>query len=263
MIISPSLLHERERWAAILRLAENRPVLPVREVIGAIGASPATLRRDLTRLAARGLIRRVHGGIEAVRSKEAPRSAAPVTRVEANKRAIARAAAGLCADGASIIINGGTTTLGMATFLRDRDLQVLTNSFALAQALVATTRCRVVVPGGEIHRDQNLILSPFDADAVQTYAASLMFTSAMSIGPQGLVEGDPMIARAEAKLMARSVAIVALADSTKFAARGNMIVAPLDRIRTLVTDCDATDEGLEPIRAAGVEVIVAAPESDV
>ena len=255
-------MHERERWAAILRLAQDRPVLPVREVISTVGASPATLRRDLSRLAARGLIRRVHGGIEAVQSSAAPQPRGTSARVAANKRAIARKAAALCPDGASVIINGGTTTLGMAEFLADRDLQILTNSFALAQALLEGTRCRVVVPGGEVHREQNLILSPFDADAVQTYAASLMFTSAMSLGRQGLVEGDPVIARAEAKLMARSVAIVALADATKFAPRGNMIVAPLDRLRTLVTDPDTPDAALEPFREAGVEVIVAERDSE-
>ena len=65
----------------------------------------------------------------------------------AAKRAIARAAVALCADGEAIIINGGTTTFEMGEFLRERRLKVLTNSYPLAeiadpQFASAASRCR-------------------------------------------------------------------------------------------------------------------------
>ena len=41
------------------------------------------------------------------------------------KRAIARAAAGMITNGESIIINGGTTTFALVEFLADRDLDLL------------------------------------------------------------------------------------------------------------------------------------------
>jgi DeoR family ulaG and ulaABCDEF operon transcriptional repressor len=84
----------------------------------------------------------------------------------------------------------------------------------------------------------------------------MMFMSAMSVGPQGLVEGDPVIARAEAKLLDRAAHLIALVDSTKFTPKGNMVVAPLDRLKTLITDPDAPESMLDLIRSAGVAVIV-------
>ena len=40
-----------------------------------------------------------------------------------------------------------------------------------------------------------------------------MFMSAISIGPLGVIEGDPLIARAETKLLKRADKLVVLADS--------------------------------------------------
>ena len=65
----------------------------------------------------------------------------------AAKRAIARRAVALCADGEVVIINGGTTTYQMGEYLRERRLKVLTNSYPLAEILIhetpnAASRCR-------------------------------------------------------------------------------------------------------------------------
>jgi len=255
-------MHERERWRTILDLVRLRGVVPARELTDLTGASVATLRRDLTRLAEMGLVRRVHGGVESL-EKGRPAAAAakagePVDqRVNQRKRAIARMAADLCRDGESVVINGGTTTLAMVEFLRERKLQIFTNSFAIAEALMKTSENRIILPGGEIFRDQSIILSPFDEDSIQHYTASKMFMSAMSVGPLGLVEGDPLIARAEAKLLNRATDLIALADSTKFEPRGSMAVAPLARIKILITDEGAAPGALDMLREAGVVVFVA------
>jgi hypothetical protein len=44
-----------------------------------------------------------------------------------------------------------------------------------------------------------------------------MFMSAISINPRGVIEGDPLIARAVAKLLKRADELIVLADSSKFA----------------------------------------------
>src|SRR5208283_2047465 len=152
------------------------------------------------------------------------------------KRAIARKAVEMCAAGDVIIVNGGTTTFQMSEFLRDTRLKVLTNSYPLAEFLIHETENRVALPGGEVYRQQKLIVAPFDDDAIQRYSARLMFMSALAVGPLGLVEGDPLIARAEAKLLNRAERLIVLADSSKFAAKGSLVVCPLARVDTLITD---------------------------
>ena len=228
------------------------------------GASAASIRRDLAKLEEAGQVRRVHGGAEIDPSSD-PRMPPHELHTRAfdvsrtlnidRKRAVARAAAELCVDGQTIIINAGSTTYEMAEPLADRQLNILTNSFPIAEALMRRGRNRVMLPGGEVHRKQAIIFSPFDDDAIQHFAADIMFMSCASIGPMGVVEGDPLIARAEAKLLARAQKLVVIVDSSKFEPRGSIVVAPLKRISTLVTDSAAPKAALRMLREAGIQII--------
>lgn len=255
-------MHERERWQIILRTLGRQPVATVRDLAVAVGASEATLRRDIGKLAEQGLLRRVHGGAEAVAQGDPKPLATPsfddsfAINLD-RKRAIARAAAQLCQDGESIIINGGTTTFEMAEPLRDRRMLVLTNSFPMADVLLRHSRNRVLLPGGEVYRKQNMVLSPYDETSLSHHYASTMFTGCQGVVPVGVLEGDPLLARAEQNLMARADRLVVLMDSTKFRNRGGLVLCALDRIWALVTDEDAPPEGLRMLEAAGVRTIVA------
>lgn len=266
-------MHERERWQVIKAMLKQQLLVRVADVCRATGASEASVRRDFSRLAEMGSATRVRGGLEAMpgsqmassqmASGDAPALATRSFEISktlnvAAKRAIARTAVGLCSDGDAIIINGGTTTFEMGEFLRERRLKVLTNSYPLAEMLIHHSNCRVALPGGEVYREQKLIVSPFEEDAIQHYSASRMFMSAISIGPLGVIEGDPLIARAETKLLKRAEKLVVLADSSKFTPRGSLVVCPLSRISTLITDAQAPKEALDMLRDAGVEVMIAA-----
>ena len=265
-------MHERERWQVIKAMLKQQLLVRIADVCRATGASEASVRRDFSRLAEMGTATRVRGGLEAMPGSQMASSDAPSLATRsfeisktlnvAAKRAIARAAVALCSDGDAIIINGGTTTFEMGEFLRERRLKVLTNSYPLAETLIHRSNCRVALPGGEVYREQKLIVSPFEEDAIQHYSASRMFMSAISIGPLGVIEGDPLIARAETKLLKRAEKLVVLADSSKFTPRGSLVVCPLSRISTLITDAQAPKEALDMLRDAGVEVMISTETPD-
>jgi DeoR family transcriptional regulator, ulaG and ulaABCDEF operon transcriptional repressor len=172
------------------------------------------------------------------------------------KRAVAKTAAEMCNEGDSIIINAGSTTWFMAEFLREKRMQVLTNSIPIATEMIATSNNRIVLPGGEVFREQGIILSPFDEDAIQHFTASKMFMSCYSISQMGIIEGDPLIARAEAKLLSRAEQLIVIADYSKFEPRGSMAVCQLSRVHTLITDEGAPPHILDQIRSKGVQVVV-------
>jgi DeoR family transcriptional regulator, ulaG and ulaABCDEF operon transcriptional repressor len=259
-------VHERERWQVIKALLRERSLVRIGDACRATGASEATVRRDFASLAEQGVAIRVHGGLEALPDTANARGDVPslATRsfdvsqtlnIDA-KRAIAKSAVALCTDGETIIINGGTTTYQMGEYLRERRLKVLTNSYPLAEILIHHSKCRVALPGGEVYREQGMIVSPFEEDAIQHYSATRMFMSAISIGPLGVIEGDPLLARAESKLLKRADKLIVLADSSKFVSRGSLVVCPLSRIHTLVTDSGAPSSALDMLRDNGVQVVV-------
>ena len=170
-------MHERERWQVIKAMLKQQLLVRIADVCRATGASEASVRRDFSRLAEMGTATRVRGGLEAMPGSQMASSDAPSLATRsfeisktlnvAAKRAIARAAVALCSDGDAIIINGGTTTFEMGEFLRERRLKVLTNSYPLAETLIHHSNCRVALPGGEVYREQKLIVSPFEEDAIQ------------------------------------------------------------------------------------------------
>ncbi len=123
----------------------------------------------------------------------------------------------MCEEGDAIIINGGTTTFQMVHFMSARRLQVMTNSFAIAEHLVKHSKCNVSVPGGAIYRDQSLILSPFENDAIRNFYARRIFIGAQGVGALGIMESDAMVIQSEQKLMRQAEELIVRSTPPSFA----------------------------------------------
>jgi DeoR family transcriptional regulator, ulaG and ulaABCDEF operon transcriptional repressor len=266
---APRAPHAAEREQEILQLLADRGFVAFRDLEEQIDASPATLRRDLERLATEGRLVRVHGGARrtegAVPASEDP--VAPALRGvpfhenihlhTAEKRAIGKAAAALCERGEAIMIDGGSTTLQMCPHLAGLELQVLTNSLHVVSALLAQAGTRVLVPGGAIFREQNIILSATGDDLMPRFHAPRLFMGAAGIGEQGLLQADVVLVAAERRLIDRADQLIVLVDSSKFEAPSGNVVCELEAIDTVVTDKGLLPEYRRMLRRAGVEVIVA------
>lgn len=255
-------MHERERHRIILGLVQERPVATIQDLMELTEASEATIRRDIAALHVQGRLRRVRGGAEALHPQQISPLAAKPFRVSegentAKKRAIAREAVALCHDGDAIIINGGTTTFQMVHYLSTRRMQVFTNSFAIAEHLIKHSKNQVMVPGGSVYRDQSIILSPFDNDVTRNFYARRMFMGAQGIGTLGVMEQDALIIQAEQKLINQADELVLMVDSTKFQRRSSLILCPLNRVSTLITDDGIPDQARAMIEDAGIKLIVA------
>lgn len=257
---------EAERHRMILRLLEQRSIVGISDFVESLSISDATVRRDIAALAEVGKLRRVRGGAEAINPRlEAHLVGMPFTMSEevavAQKRAIAKAASGLIDDNDSIIIAGGTTTCALVEFLAVRQLDILTNSLPIVTKLVATSRNRVSVPGGTVYREQKIILSPFEHDATANFWARKAFVGCYGINRHGVMEADPLIVQAEVRLLKRTEQVIVMADSRKFNKHSSIVVLSLENISAFITDEGASESDLEPLRRAGVNVIVAGTDA--
>jgi len=255
-------MHESERHRVILSAVQERPVATVTELVALTGASEATIRRDIATLHVQNRLRRVRGGAEALAPPPLPGLAGrPFSVNEAinieQKQAIAREAAALCKSGEPIIINGGTTTFQMVHPLVSQQLTIMTNSFPIAEHLLKHSKNTVLLPGGALYREQNIILSPFDNDMTRHFYAKRMFMGAHGIGSVGLMESDPLLIQAEEKLIGRADELVVLVDSSKFANRSSLVLCALDRIHTLITDDGIDDKTARMLETADITLIVA------
>jgi DeoR family ulaG and ulaABCDEF operon transcriptional repressor len=255
-------MHERERHKVIMSAVQSRPVATVADLVDLTETSEATIRRDIAALHVQGKLRRVRGGAEALNPPtQAGLIGRPFSVNESLnvplKRAIAKAAVDLCTDGDSIIINGGTTTYQMVFHLIAKRLQVFTNSFPIASHLLAHSKNSVVVPGGTIYREQNIILSPFESDVTRHFYARRMFMGAQGLGRHGLTEADPLLIQAEMKLLGQADELIVLADSSKFRQRSSLILCPLERVSTIITDRGIRDDDRQMLEDHGIQLIIA------
>jgi DeoR family transcriptional regulator, ulaG and ulaABCDEF operon transcriptional repressor len=254
-------MHAEDRERTILDMIEKRGFVSFRELDQCRLASPATVRRDLDRLAVEGRIVRVHGGAKVPEAVAFALSGVPfhenVKKSAGAKAAIGMAAAALCLAGESIIIDGGSTTLQMCPHLEGLELQVLTNSLHIVSALLPQQKTRMYLPGGALFREQNILLSPFGEDGSSHYQASKMFIGAAGVGPAGVMQTDGILLQAERRLMARALSVVLLVDSSKFRAPGGQVVCELTSIGTVVTDDAISDKHARMVERAGAKLICA------
>jgi DeoR family ulaG and ulaABCDEF operon transcriptional repressor len=255
-----------KRHKRLLKLLDEQGQASVEELMAGLSASAATVRRDIAWLAARQQLARVRGGAQrlaATAARSGLRSQAfelAIARMTAEKRAIARHAAGMCLPDETVIINGGSTTFLMADYLPRSQLRILTNSFLLAERLLAGSENQIILPGGSVYREQNVIVSPFENDVARHHYATRMFMGVHGISPAGLMEADPLLVQAERRLMQQAETLVVLVDSSKFERRSGLLLCGLDRVACVVTDTGAPDAAVQWLEREGVRVVAVAPE---
>jgi DeoR family ulaG and ulaABCDEF operon transcriptional repressor len=261
-------MHAAEREELILELVSASGFVSFRDLEKRIAASPATIRRDLERMAAEGRISRVRGGARtsssgAVNSETGLRRLTGVpfhenmNRNRAAKEAIGRAAASLCAPGEAVMIDGGSTTLQMCPYVQGLNLQVLTNSLHVVSALLPQAGTRVLVPGGAVFREQNIILSAVGDELMPRYHAPKLFMGAAAVGAQGVMQADIVLVAAERRLIDRAQQVILLVDSSKFRSSSGNVVCGLDEVDTIVTDEGLDADVREMIAASGIELVLA------
>lgn len=259
-------MHATEREKTILDLLGQSGFIALRELERQLAASPATLRRDLERMAGDGLIERVHGGAKLVSPPDTAGSRAALTGVpfheninlnRPQKEAIGRAAAALCTRGEGVVIDGGSTTLQICPHLEGLGLQVLTNSLHIVSALLPQAGTRILVPGGAVFREQNIILSAVGDDQMPSFHAPKLFMGAAAVGRQGVMQADILLMAAERRLIERAEEVILLVDSSKFAGSSGNVVCGLGDLNTIVTDRGIAKDDRRMLEDAGVRVVIA------
>ena len=261
-------MHAAEREKMILDSLGESGFVSFRDLESCVAASPATIRRDLDRLEEAGVITRVRGGAKRVgggngssSTSEDGLSGVPfhenIGRNRGAKEAIGRAAAGLCIPGEGVMIDGGSTTLQMCPHLDGLSLQVLTNSAHLVSALWPQPTTRILMPSGQVFREQNIVLSAAGDDGMPRFHAPKLFMGAASMGPAGLMQADVILVAAERRLIERADEIIVLVDSSKFSGPSGNVVCALDEIDVVVTDSGIEPPHVAMMEAAGIRVIIA------
>jgi DeoR family transcriptional regulator of aga operon len=250
-----------ERRHRILDLLREHGRVTVEALAGRFETSAVTIRSDLAALEAAGALERTHGGALLSRDDHDRPLALKRTLHHAEKVRIAKAAMALIRDGETLILDSGTTTAEIAKQIRKLEgcsLNVITNALNIATLLADVPFVRLIMPGGILRPESNSLSGHMAEAALADLQADRLFLGADGLDPErGVMTPHLPEAQLNAKMIAISRQVIAVADSSKLMRRNISLIARVDQLHMLITDSGAHPDVVAELERRGVEVRLA------
>jgi len=255
-----------ERMQRVLQLLETREAMSVIELSQVFSVSEVTVRSDLAALARRGLVARIRGGVRPLQRGQSELAFDVRLRVHENeKRAVARAAAAMIADGEAVALDSSTTAYYLAHELRDRrELVVVTNGLLVAAALADAPGVSVIVPGGILRHAAMSLVGDFASGVLRATRIGKGFFGARGISTErGLMDLNPDEVRIKQEMAEACERVIGIFDSTKWHRTALLSFVPSPRIDAIVTDANAPADLVTEWRERNVDVVLAPIDANV
>ena len=250
-----------ERRHRILDLLREQGRVTVEALAGRFETSAVTIRSDLAALESAGALERTHGGALLSRDDHDRPLALKRTLHHAEKVRIAKAAMALIRDGETLILDSGTTTAEIAKQIRKLEgcsLNVITNALNIATLLADVPFVRLIMPGGILRPESNSLSGHMAEAALADLQADRLFLGADGLDPErGVMTPHLPEAQLNAKMIAISRQVIAVADSSKLMRRNISLIARVDQLHMLITDSGAHPDVVAELERRGVEVRLA------
>ena len=259
-----------ERRMNIVKVVNMHKTATVAEIAEWVGASPATVRRDLAWLDEQGLIIRTRGGATATNysSQAILRRSVPAYEQRLNEYVEEKKSIGQCAaehihDGETIILDASSTNHYVLPYLtKKQDLTIITNSLYISKELMALAETNpsltVICSGGTLFMRSHSFVGMIAEQALSQFYVDKAFIGLRGISLQhGLTSPFPEEIPVKRQMIKCAQQVFILADHTKFNLTLASLIAPLNIVHTLITDARVAPEVVRQMSAAIPHVVVA------
>jgi DeoR/GlpR family transcriptional regulator of sugar metabolism len=247
----PSLRRQK-----ILLILERDGKVMASELSQHFAVSEDTIRRDLAELDNAGLVQRVHGGA-LPRPKDTGKDYfTRISETDEVKTSLAQLAAGRVKDGQIVLFDSGTTTLQIARSLpSDISITAVTTSPMTAITLAEYKGIKVILAGGQLNLATMSVSGHETVRLLQSIKADLLFTGVCAIHPEvglsSLYFDEVPVKQA---LFDSAAQVIAVTTADKLGAVEPFVVAPCNRVQTLITERHLASGSAEDYRRLGIEV---------
>lgn len=248
----------QSRLDQIMDYLKSHNLVTVDQLVAAIEASPATIRRDLIKLDREGVISRTHGGVTLNRFIPAqPTTLEKSRRNLAEKQAIARQAASLVKAGDSVVLDAGTTMLELARQLTHLPLRVITADLHIALFLSEFKQIEVSIIGGRIDDSSQSCIGDHGRRFLRTVYPDIAFVSCNSWSlEKGITTPTEEKAGLKQDLLGNARRRVLLADSSKYGSWSLFCVSPLQSLTDIITDMHLDAEAQSVLDGQAFELML-------
>lgn len=226
------------RQSEILNLARKQGKVTVEGLASHFNVTLQTIRRDLSDLADKGQLERVHGGAML------PSGTSNIVYEERRslnasaKQAIAHACAARIPNGVSVFLNIGTSTEAVArALLHHENLMIVTNNMNVANILTANKSCDIIVTGGNLRRADAGLIGNLATETITKFKFDLAVIGCSALDREGdILDYDIQEVSVSQAIMRQARQTFLVADHSKFSRSAPARIASLADVDAIYTD---------------------------
>lgn len=244
-----------QRQQEIMDLLTSHGEVKLSELKEIFNVTEMTLRRDLEKLEQLGSIRRIFGGAILVAKDIALHERTSVLTNE--KARIGSKAAQLLRPNESIFIDGGSTTLQIANYLKpEMNVTVVTNAINIAQEL-QSKRISTMLLGGVLLEQTATLIGPIAIENISRMAFDRIFLGATGLtAHHGFSNSNMYESEIKRLAITQSTEVNLVMDHTKFGKQGLFSFAALEAVDRIVTDHMPEESLIKACEEHGVEIVI-------
>lgn len=246
-----------QRHSQLVQMVLNEGSVSIADAAKRLGVSIETTRKDIIDLDAQGLIKKVRGGAVRIKELDVEYPVSEKHAVNADKKhAISIRALDFIPDGASIILDAGSTPLALAELLAQKSGYTIFTNSAPAVNILSKSNNDIFILGGHLRKSSGAMLGDWTNAQLKTIQPDIAIIGADACQPTGPMVTPYEEVTVKRKIFSVSQKSILLADSTKFQKSAAFLVCGWDDIDLLVTDSDVTQQVLDEYQSR-VEIAVA------
>ena len=247
-----------ERFDRIRKELALKETVDCDELTVLLGASKATVRRDLDELHSMGALTRTHGGATRRSGENELPFHTKLVSFQEEKRAIAVLTASLINDGSVISCTGGTTVFHLVKALKGKAITIVTNAINIAMELAAVENMEVIVTGGTLRPLSYELVGHFTEATIREFHTDIAILGVDGISfDRGLSTYTTTEAFTASLFLENTREAWIVADHTKIGKIAPALIAPLSRVKKIITDSGVTADQVHQFEKAGIELLIA------
>ncbi len=243
------------REEEIISIVSQNKKIEVNELSKLLNVSKVTIRKDLDKLEARGLLHRQHGYALLNNTDDINYRLAQNYDL---KRKIALEASKIVSDGEVVMIESGSTCALLAEELafNRNDMTIITNSCFIASYIRKAESVKVILIGGEYQKESQVNVGPLVKQVISEFFVDKLFVGIDGFDrKRGFTGSDITRCDTSRTLATAANQTIVLTDSSKFNQNGVVSEFGFDEISKLYTDSGIGKNELSFLREMNIEIV--------
>lgn len=255
-----------KRLQKLTDILQIKNACTIRDLSQSFDVSEMTIRRDLSTLAERNVVKLIHGGAiynhigldlqkDPVNNYNLP--AEKHTHIK-EKSSIARKAVSLIEPDDVIIIDSGSTTELMGDFIQtSKPSTIICYALNVLFSIFKRTNCNLIFGGGYYREDTMMFESKGSIELIQHNRANKAFMSARGVSDKlGITTANSYEKEIKRAVIESSLQKILLVDSSKFDKVRSTYYGEIEDFDIIITDNNIPERYKTLIEDKGVKLII-------